>query len=1368
MATSQDSGQLVQNITTLLACLCLALASCWSLTLVILAGIPFTIIVSIACEIITGPLLYADRLQTSKASGLVERVVVAISTIKAFNAVPKEKERFSAILKENSRTYLKCTFFWGLRLGISSTLMFAMFVQGFWYGSHLVQTGKYDAGTVMTVFWSSLLASSQIQLIIQSLNIVEKGKIGMVSLMRLIQSPQPQKPSRITSSQFEQDFKRISSSPSSPTSPDSINGDFIGTTPSSPTSRRTSLRTKKANHAVHMSIEEIPHSPPPSPSANQKFKPSSRSFSPTSPHSTKVKPKMSKPGVVTKMRKIRPTTKARGEFVLRGVSFSYPSRRDTPVLKNVDMYLPSGDTTYIVGGSGSGKSTIAQLLLGLYDPALGSIEMDDQDMRFLDPEWRRTHVAAVSQQPIVFDLDVHDNVALGLCGTGNFDSSSSNSNHVPNVSRETVIAACRTALLHDFIRDLPDGYSTQLGARGAFLSGGQKQRLAIARARVRDPTVLILDEAVSALDPTSRLLVHEAIKQWRRGKTTIVITHDLSQVDTDDFVYLMESGRVAEQGYRGDLELKPDGLFRAMATLQRLGSDESSEETPPLEESAPALARADKMEPPSPTGLDAHASRFLEQMKQGPSNLESSSTNQQRKSTRWVKGLSVNPLTAPPDQETPDFGQLAFNKFESGNSHRRNQSSLDDIKPSPGLKPLRLAERQYQKRAGEDAPWLSNSGSAANARRAGRNLEGRKKWSSVELDRDGSNQVAIQLQDEVTAAAEAAASDANPSLRYIVSMVWRSQPRKLLLIVGIFCALVSGGVTPVFSYILGKLLATMGQTGQSSNVLKYSLIVLLLAFVEGIFAFLRWFIMEIVADLWINSLRRRAHELLLRQDKSWFDRPENSVTSITTSIIKDSDDARNLVGRIIPQLVVVVAMIGVGLIWALVSGWQLTLVGLAFGPIFILTMSLQSRVVSKFETRNKRKREEVSKRFYDMVANVRGIRAMALEPVFSSNFHDATLDAENNGRRGAAVSGFGFGLGEALTYLAEALMYYVGAVLIIKGTYNFEKMLIVFNLIIFAVTFAAQTMAYLPDLSKAVRATADLDKLLSLSNFTSETPGSETSIINGSIEFKDVGFSYPTRSDVQVLSGMSFQIKAGETVCVVGGSGCGKSTVTNLLQRLYEPCSGRILIDGRPLDGISTLWLREHITIVSQNPNLFDKSISDNIAYGSNSKILPPSYSNSTSSSNSTPSKEEIASAARLANADDFISSLPKGYDTLLGDNASLISGGQAQRLAIARALIRSRAKILILDECTSALDPKNQAAVVETLMGDGVNPGALAKRAGLTTLVVTHKLDLMKRCDRVLVVEDGKIVQQGSYEELVKMKGGTFAKLASGGEWGA
>ena len=167
-------------------------------------------------------------------------------------------------------------------------------------------------------------------------------------------------------------------------------------------------------------------------------------------------------------------------------------------------------------------------------------------------------------------------------------------------------------------------------------------------------------------------------------------------------------------------------------------------------------------------------------------------------------------------------------------------------------------------------------------------------------------------------------------------------------------------------------------------------------------------------------------------------------------------------------------------------------------------------------------------------------------------------------------------------------------------------------------------------------------------------------------------------------------------------------------------------------------YLREHVSVVSQNPNLFDATIAENIAYGQPNLPL-----------------DDIMRAAIAARAHEFILSLPKGYGTHVGENASLISGGQAQRLAIARALARP-AKILILDECTSALDPANQAAVMDSIRN---------AKVGRTTLVVTHKLPMMQMCDRILVMHDGVVAESGSYNQLMR-RNGVFAQLAKGGEW--
>lgn len=208
-------------------------------------------------------------------------------------------------------------------------------------------------------------------------------------------------------------------------------------------------------------------------------------------------------------------------------------------------------------------------------------------------------------------------------------------------------------------------------------------------------------------------------------------------------------------------------------------------------------------------------------------------------------------------------------------------------------------------------------------------------------------------------------------------------------------------------------------------------------------------------------------------------------------------------------------------------------------------------------------------------------------------------------------------------------------------------------------------------------------------------------------------------------------------------SGSGKSTVTALLQRLYEPDFGTILLDGRPLERMDVKYLRDHIAIVSQHPALFDMTIAENIGYGCDSSIT----------------HDDIVRAARAAHVEDFILSLPKGYQTMLGENASLISGGQAQRLQIARALVRSR-EILILDEATSALDSANQAAIMETIR---------EAKAGKTTMIVTHKLAVMEMCDRILVVDqNGRIVETGSVSELRARAGSAFSMMASGGEWSA
>jgi ATP-binding cassette, subfamily B (MDR/TAP), member 1 len=413
MASSLASGLLIQHLTTCLTCLALSFARSWALTLVILNVIPVIVILQIVSQRLASPVLAIERAQLGLASTLVERAVSAIATVKAFNAVSFEHSALVSVARKLQDTAWRVNRVWAVTSGCNQFIALAMFVQAFWFGAKLVREDKATIGSVLSVFWACLIATTNFQMCIPHLITLSKGKSAMSSLIALIESPNP-----------------------------SSGHSHLGRRPSVTFSL---LRKRKTGT----------------------------------------------------IRKIRPD-KCSGEINLHEVTFAYPSRPSFPVLKDVTIYIPPFETTFIVGGSGSGKSTIAQLLLRMYDAQGGTISLDDQDVEYLDPNWTRQHIGAVSQSAILFDMTVHENVAIGLAGPG--------SNRRPeDATRQEVVEACQTALLHRFIEDLPNGYDTPLGNGGANLSGGQRQRLALARAVLRDPTVLILGEFTFLSYPQERV-----------------------------------------------------------------------------------------------------------------------------------------------------------------------------------------------------------------------------------------------------------------------------------------------------------------------------------------------------------------------------------------------------------------------------------------------------------------------------------------------------------------------------------------------------------------------------------------------------------------------------------------------------------------------------------------------------------------------------------------------------------------------------------------------------------------------------------------------------------------------------------------------
>ncbi|KAG9031180.1 hypothetical protein FRB95_003084 [Tulasnella sp. JGI-2019a] len=1314
-ATAINAGMLIQYTTTFLACLILALVQSWSLTLVILSSIPLLVLVQGFCQALATPFYNTERNKSASAGTRIERAVSSIPTVKAFNAQAYESAAVSNLIHAGRRAYMRCAAIWGVTAGITQFILFAMFVQGFWYGSKLVRQGKISPGNVMGVFWACLIASSNLQLCIPLLVVLTKGKAAMVSLDTLINQPLP----------------------------------------SSKELRPVSV-----------------------------VSPNSRAFPPLH-HQQQPKDQV--------MMKIIPQGKCRGAFALHNIRFAYPSRPTVPVLTVDDIYLPDGETTFIVGGSGSGKSTIAQLMLRMYEPESGTILFDDNDLAHLDRRYTRQHIASVSQTCILFDMTVHDNVAMGLkCAGGQ-----------RLATREEVEKACQTALMHEFVRDLPDGYDTRLGTGGASLSGGQRQRLAIARAMLRDPTVLILDEATSALDATSRVLVTEAIKTWRKNKTTIVITHDLSQIGAEDFVYVLKNGEIVERGYREELE-KGSGVgeFKRMGEMQKFTQDGDELE---IEEEvvlpAPEPEQKEEEEESSGMHLPAMIAKTLKRASKLPFaswasaatgtseggsglNRALSGSNKHGSMTRsgskkWMFDAVADLTKDVPSEEVRQAaearasqhlsvgtGKTPLTKKLSINVHGRDgtvgtgktksrtsvqfktsrhaakgskHQSLQFVPISPPPEKTTMWSNSAREKEGdlEDDDEFERykvamraTGDVAGVRRQGS--------QGVLRVRKSQNELNATVVETVTPRIKA------PTLTGTVKMFFPTLPNKFIIALGVVLCLINGAMTPLFSVALAHLMEQVGSGANDVHMVAFwGKIVLFVALADGASAGAKFIVLENAAMSWVANLRTRAYDQVLKQDKTYFDDPEHNAGKIVQLIVKDGDDVRALIATVLSQGVVTTTMILVGFIWALVLGWQMTLVGFAIAPVFGIAMMGQSVLMSKFELRSKRAREKVEKRYFDTVSNVRAIRSMALEEVFGKQFDEAADAALEAGVHGAFVAGTGYGVANGLVYLAQAVIFYVGAVLLAKGTYSYLKMLTVINLVVFTMSIAAQLMTFIPKIAKSNQAAADLNTLLSLKDVAPcESQGAMRFPIRGDITFEGVDFAYPQRPDVPILKQLSFTIKDGECVAVVGSSGSGKSTITALLQRLYEPAAGQVTFGKRfQLQEADVLWLRSHIAVVSQHAALFDATIKDNILYGLDKDSVP---------------FHQVQRAARDANLDNVISGLPDGYETLLGENASLISGGQAQRIQLARALVNGKANVLILDEFTSALDIDNQEALMATVMN---------LKEGRTTVIVTHKLPVMRKCDRILVLDQGTIVEEGHYDALMATKG-HFWNLASAGEW--
>eukprot|EP00075_Anas_platyrhynchos_P017461 XP_027306714.1 ATP-binding cassette sub-family B member 5 isoform X1 [Anas platyrhynchos] len=565
-----------------------------------------------------------------------------------------------------------------------------------------------------------------------------------------------------------------------------------------------------------------------------------------------------------------------------------------------------------------------------------------------------------------------------------------------------------------------------------------------------------------------------------------------------------------------------------------------------------------------------------------------------------------------------------------------------------------------------------------------------------------------------------------------------NKPEWLYVLLGVIAAAISGGVHPAFAVIFGKIIGAFQETDaekRSKNTLLLSLMFLLLGVITLVAYIIQGFMFGKSGEILTMRLRSLSFRALLQQEIGWYDDQKNAVGILLTRLATDASQVKGATGSRLGLMTMTVFTLLTAIIIAFVYGWQLTLLILACIPFVIATNAASVSSVSGHAAKDQKALEEAGRISTESVENIRTVASLTREEAFYEKYVTSLNGPYRDSLKKAPFYGFTYGVAQSANYFVNAAVFRFGAWLIAHCLSNFESVFIVFSSVIFAAMNVGQSASLAPDYGKA-RISAQrifhlLDRKPQIDSYSKE--GERLSNFEGNIEFRNINFVYPTRPEVQVLQGLTLKVNKGQTLALVGSSGCGKSTSIQLLERFYDPAEGQVLADGFDTKSLHLQWLRSKLGLVSQEPILFDCSIAENIQYGDNSRVV---------------SQEEIEAAAKAANIHAFIEKLPEKYNTRVGEKGTQLSGGQKQRIAIARALVRNPA-ILLLDEATSALDTESEKIVQKALDN---------ARQGRTCIIIAHRLTTIQNADIIAVIQNGRVVEQGTHSQLLAKEGHYYA----------
>lgn len=581
------------------------------------------------------------------------------------------------------------------------------------------------------------------------------------------------------------------------------------------------------------------------------------------------------------------------------------------------------------------------------------------------------------------------------------------------------------------------------------------------------------------------------------------------------------------------------------------------------------------------------------------------------------------------------------------------------------------------------------------------------------------------------------------SMATFMKVLKLNKPEWFWIFVGCVASMLIGCTLPAYSVLFGDIagiLAEQDNNSLTSTTNYFCLLFLILAILALILYIIQMYSFGVVGENLSLRIRGKLFDAILNMEVGWFDRKENGVGALCARLSGDTAEMQGISGMPVGTILLSLCTLIISNGLALYFHWKIALVMIVFVPFIFVGIYFEQKIMHGESDLKDNQLQRSAAIAVEAIGNIRTVASLSCERVICNLYNEELKVYVETSKAKSHFRSFMLGFSKSILFFSYAAGMIYGAKLIADEGVPYGTVLKICELVFYGSWALGNAFAFAPNLqrgiiaAKRIFAVLERQPLIKNVKYASRRPW-ET----GNIEYSQVYFSYPTRPDIPILRGLDLEVPTGKTIALVGSSGCGKSTIVQLLERFYDPCVGEVNVDDSDISVMDLQHLRTQFAIVSQEPNLFDMTIAENIAYGVNQK---------------TTTMAEIVQAARNANIHDFISSLPLGYETSLGTKGTQLSGGQKQRIAIARALIRNP-RILLLDEATSALDNESEKIVQEALD---------KAKENRTCIVIAHRLTTVQDADLICVLNKGKVVEMGRHNELIE-KGGhyyEFYKLQS------